>query len=277
MLEQRMQQLEFERLHAQFNLENAQLFSLVYEGQEFMHAGGKPDATLVEKDKWANSEIVMFPIVGPADDFQIEMGGRYYNMSQHGIARNWPFTLTTPTHQQNPQATAFTQIYHANTPVPNPKYVPGAPEPAEKEKLFWPFTYALTKTYELRKDGLHVEFAIKNFSANPMPYAFGWHPAFKIGDEAMLLVDGNRIDLEQLRAASGQVLMYGGAKQVKLATEGRNLEVLSDTGNFMVWSPKGSKLLCIEPVTRLPSSQDPLLLLESHEEKRYFVDIKLAA
>jgi galactose mutarotase-like enzyme len=272
MLEQKMQELEIGKLHAQFNIDSSQLFSLVYQGREYMHPGGKPGATSVEKDKWGNSEIIMFPIVGPANDFRVEIDGQSYPMSQHGITRNWPFALSeTSVPETRPQRVAFTQVYKANTPVPNPKYVVGMQEPKE---LQWPFSYMLTKSFTLDDDALRVEFAMKNFSNKPMPYAFGWHPAFKIGDEATLLVDGNRVTLEDIRAAKGTVLKYP-AREVKMATEDRALKLVTDTGYVMLWSPEGSKLLCIEPITRRPSTNDAVDFLAPNMQKKYTVEIKL--
>jgi hypothetical protein len=70
------------------------IVSVICKGKKYFHGGGKPDYLKDDYDRlgWQNSELIMFPIIGPVENFQMEVCGQKYPMDQHGIARHLDFS-----------------------------------------------------------------------------------------------------------------------------------------------------------------------------------------
>lgn len=221
-------ELHVGRVQAAFNLENSQMVSLKLKGEELFHGGGKP-ADLQEPGDaqgWQNSEIVMFPVIGPVKGDLLRFEGREYPMAQHGISRHLPWTII----EQRPDSIAFAQQYEGEMPVPNSKIaVP----------LRWPHSFTLEKRFSLRPQGIDVTLSVTNDGAEQMRYMIGWHPAFRM---LASKVDGMIVsDVQATRAVELR----------KDAVEFGPLRVSSDLPFMTLWSPKGSSLVCIEPMSRL--------------------------
>lgn len=247
------------RIQAAFNLENGQLVSLQHKGKELMHGGGRPAELQEPEDAqgWGNSEIVMFPVIGPVKDNAIMIRGERYPMGQHGIARHLPWTVL----EQRTDRIVFQQRYEGRTPVPNNK-IPG---PA-----VWPFSYTLEKRFQLMPEGISVRFAVKNDGDEPMQYMIGWHPAFKILDER---IAGKRTaEVQDSRAVELDVnsISFG------------PLHITTDLPHLTLWSPKDSSLLCIEPMSRLQvwegleKFSENEFVLEPEEMREHAVEIRIA-
>jgi galactose mutarotase-like enzyme len=239
-------------LTAAINPRNQQLVSLQKNGVEYMHGGGKPEN---ERDPgWPNSEIIMFPIVGPALDGKIHTPKGTIPMGQHGIVRYLPFTLT---HATQNEAT-YTLHYAANDAVPTPK-----------GETPWPYSFSIEKKYTLTDNGLEFLARVTNESGEPMPYMFGWHPAFRFDSLNQTL---NELPLAIVRQAQPAVIVASNYVST------RGLSVRSNCSHTMLWCPSEGQLFCIEPVSHpavFSGIREPAGVLAPHESKLYTVNISL--
>lgn len=261
------------------NRHDKQLASLRYDDWQYMHGGGRTEESKSDSDKrgWSNSEIIMFPVVGPVKDSQVLVDGESYPMGQHGISRYLPFEEIN----HNKTTAVFCQKYVANTPVLNPK------DKGPKE-FTWPFSFNIKKKYNANRDGvLTVNFSITNTSDRPMPYQFGWHPAFRtLGDNtknAQIYVLGASEDNCPLDSIRSDI---GIAKKIEHGTvcyqnQDKSIELTSDMGKTMIWSPSGSDLVCLEPVTKLPVEPfddfTDMRLIKPGKKVMYQVSIRLSS
>lgn len=228
---------------ALLNPESQQLCSLTCKGREWMHGAALPKALQLPHDAlgWKQSELIMFPIVGPVKDNLLQVRGVKYSMAQHGIARHLPWELTEHTNS----LARFRQSYIAGTPVANSKI---------EAKLVWPFSYILEKTYELTESGIRFSVAVKNQGLERMHYNVGWHPAFRIDAPRFIgsFVDAERaVSLDEIRAASLKGALVLECRTLILLDSGV-LRLTTDAPYIMLWSPDGSKMVCIEPTTQAP-------------------------
>jgi galactose mutarotase-like enzyme len=265
-------QLSFEGISAVVNNENAQLVSLQRDKVEYMHGGGLPEEQKSAEDKkgWQNSEIVMFPIVGPAKENKIIIHGGEYPLGQHGIARHLPWSIMS----QNAQGITFLQEYDANEPVQHGKMA---------FPMAWSHAYSMEKTYRLEKEKFVAEFSIQNRSSTPMPFMLGWHPAFRMSDKkesVTITANDQTITLDQVLEASMKSALFVTGKEIMYTDDEKSFTVRSDMGKFMLWSPADTLLLCIEPVTDfldksgLTGIPGHFSILPEHEAK-FYVEIEL--
>lgn len=247
---------------ATVNLDNQQLVGLSLAEDEVLHGGGKPSELKDAGDAgWPNSEIVMFPIIGPVKNNALVIDDDSYPMAQHGIARHLPWSVES----YDAQSVTFVQRYDAYTPVENTKI---------SMPLRWPFSYELRKRFVVDGSGLKAEFVVINHSSRPMPYAFGWHPAFRLTHDTILA--GERLAVEEVKALSVTRACEIMANE---ATFGL-VRVISTLPFLAFWSPPEGRLLCIEPVSRFQvwggfERFENDELLAPGEQKEYVVEIKL--
>lgn len=248
---------------AKVNLRNGQLFSLAQNGVEYMHPGGKPNATGDDRKGWGNSELAMFPVVGKAKEY--EAAGQVFPMAQHGLVRHqlWLFCDATS------ESVFLEQIYQGEL-VRNTKYSPDNGEHPDLQGV----PYLFQKFYHVH-DGFTAQFSIRNVGENPLPYDWGWHPAFAASEDAVVRVDGKVIPLRELQQMPGSVSKHKSDRAV-LEGDLRNLELQADAGYMQIWSPPGSSLVCVEPITKHPDANRPTQVLHPGESKLYIVDIKIA-
>lgn len=234
-------------LEAKINTLNQQLFSLNFDGVEFMWGGGKPEElkSPEEKKGWQNSEIIMFPIVGAAKNDEITIDGKKYPMGQHGIARYIQYKPLKTTNNE----LVYCQIYKADTELRSPK-----------GNFVFPIGYFLYKKYCLENDSLTFWVNIHNVSSKPLRYALGWHPAFRIppssipgksSDSYIKTRNKKKYSIEEIKKASTTgALRLEGENEVDYVSELGKVHLSSDFGNITVWSPQ-EDLICLEPVTAL--------------------------
>ncbi|MEK6898353.1 MAG: hypothetical protein AABX28_03280 [Nanoarchaeota archaeon] len=237
-------------VHARVNPVNGQLVGLSLEGTEYLH-DGRVDS--YDGKGWKNSEIVPYPIFGPAQNQKVIVGGRTFNLEQHGISRYLGFKVI----RREGGLISLMQIYDGRKVI-NPKHKQGNEHP---ENLTW-LPYQLEKNFELTEDGLVCKLTITNKSNIEMPYMIGWHPAFRtIGEiEEGLFFDSNRIiaSLEGVINISSippeEALTIEGINSVEYRNKERGVRVSSeDFGNVMLWSPgREEGMFCIEHTSQLP-------------------------
>ena len=120
------------QVRAGFNPKSTQLCSLKLGDTEFMHPGGRPDATEHDQRGWKHSELIMFPIVGKPAEYESLLECEHV-LSQHGLPRHMKFLPSTV----GPGKVGYWQRYEANKEVDNTKF-PAKDEPA---KLWLPYSF----------------------------------------------------------------------------------------------------------------------------------------
>lgn len=207
---------------------------------------------------WSGRAPVLFPIVGRAVDDVINVAEHTAAMPQHGFARRSDFSLTEQTK---------VMCRHSLTDT-------------SQSRAIYPFSFAMDVVHQLDGNTLRVSVEVRNEGSSPMPFGFGFHPAFnwplpgamgqahhvtlahggmpqRVGIEDGLLrrgpvdgpfVDGDMIVEEGLFKEGALVfpngadaLRYGPRAGPSLSFEFHNLPDLA------LWRPKGAPFLCIEP------------------------------
>lgn len=105
---------------------------------------------------WTGRSPVLFPIVGKAPDDTVMIDGTAYAMAQHGFARRREFALDSTT------ATACRYRLEAS----------------DETRAVYPFDFGLTVEHSLDGRTLTVASTVENRGDTPMPFGFGYHPAF---------------------------------------------------------------------------------------------------
>lgn len=106
---------------------------------------------------WTGRAPVLFPIVGRASEDTVAVGDHTAQMPQHGFARRSIFTL---------EASDDISSCHVLRDT-------------EETRAAYPFAFALRITHRLDGATLHVEAEVHNTNTVPMPFGFGFHPAFR--------------------------------------------------------------------------------------------------
>lgn len=220
------------------------------EGEEYLWHG---DAGF-----WTGRAPVLFPIVGRAADDVIAVGDHEAPMAQHGFARRSLFELI--------EATDTMCHYMLQS--------------SEATQAVFPFAFALHLSYRLEDSTVHCEARVENRSGVPMPFGFGFHPAFRWplpgADRAVHLVtlagggnpdrralndgllepapiegpfDAGRLELDEALFEDGALVFPNGSDALRYGPEGgpglgfrfHNLPDLA------LWKPRRAPFLCVEP------------------------------
>lgn len=135
------------RLTAAISPTGAELRSLTLDGRERM--------TPATPDHWQGHAPLLFPVIGRVADDTVRVDGRHYPMPRHGLARYAEFTLVAAD-----EASAHFRL--ASSPDTRAQY---------------PFDWTLDVVHAL-SDRLETTATVTNTGDRPMPYSFGFHPAF---------------------------------------------------------------------------------------------------
>ncbi len=106
---------------------------------------------------WPRRAPLLFPIVGRCNDNTLHVGGRAHAIGGHGFARDRDFILAG---RSNDHATFVLR------------------DDADTHEQF-PFAFTLTVTYRLTDLALETTATVGNPGDVPLPYAMGFHPAFR--------------------------------------------------------------------------------------------------
>ena len=106
---------------------------------------------------WTGRSPILFPMVGRAPDDRLTIGGERFAMKQHGFARRSLFALT----EQSEAACRFELTESAET------------------RGMYPFAFRLVLDYRLEGRAVVVSAEVTNRDLEPMPFGFGFHPAFR--------------------------------------------------------------------------------------------------
>ncbi|MEH6521492.1 aldose 1-epimerase family protein [Sulfitobacter sp.] len=207
---------------------------------------------------WTGRAPVLFPIVGRAVDDIVAVGDHTSPMPQHGFARRSVFTLEEQTE---------TMCRHVLSD-------------SVQSRAVYPFKFSLRLTHRLDGATLHVTAVVTNDDTQPMPFGFGFHPAFswplpnaqeaahhvtlsnrgtpdmRALNDGLLRPEpgkgpfiGGNLELAEEMFNHGALvfpngsdaLRYGPKSGPSLAFEFHNLPDLA------LWHPTGAPFLCIEP------------------------------
>lgn len=207
---------------------------------------------------WTGRAPVLFPIVGRAVDDTVAVGDHTSAMPQHGFARRSLFTLQEQTE---------TMCRHVLTD-------------SEESRAAYPFKFSLTLTHRLEGATLHVEALVSNNDTRPMPFGFGFHPAFcwplpnaqeaahhvtlagagspdmRALDDGLLrpkpiegpFIEGD-LELVEEMFNDGALVFPNGSDALRYGPKtGPSLSFAFDNlPDLALWRPTGAPFLCIEP------------------------------
>lgn len=136
-------------LTARINPFGAELWSLTDTlGREYM--------TDADRAFWTGHAPVLFPIVGGVRDDRIRIDGQDHILSKHGFARRSLFDLA----EASPSCARFVL------------------QDSEETRAAYPFAFRLDMTFALAGRTLRMAASVHNPGEVPLPFSFGFHPAF---------------------------------------------------------------------------------------------------
>jgi galactose mutarotase-like enzyme len=230
----------------------AELSRIVFRGRDRLWSG---DPTW-----WSYRAPILFPVVGKSRDGHVEIDGDRFPMQSHGFARERDFS-SLPC----PEGLLFEQRASAET------------------KAQYPFDYRLTMAFQIAGDALIQTATVHNDGDRPMPYSFGYHPAFlwpiesgardaqicrfeqeesapirRINAENGLLtrirrpspVKGRRLAFSDALFAQGALIFDAPRSRSVWFGEpgGEGLELrFPDSPQLGIWTKPGAPFLCLEP------------------------------
>ncbi len=218
---------------------------------------------------WAGRAPILFPIVGETVGGRIGYGAREAQMGRHGFARKSLFDLA----EAGP--TRCTHVLRASA----------------ETRAAYPFEFVLRLTHELDGPSLRVTAEVENRGDGPMPFGFGFHPAFawplpggeaqphgvwlangaepalvRLGEGGLLRrtplpspFNRGALDLAQeLFEADAMVFPEGAGDALRYGVEdGPGLRlVFENLPMLALWQKPGAPYLCIEPWQGMAAWED---------------------
>ncbi|WP_299136084.1 aldose 1-epimerase family protein [uncultured Tenacibaculum sp.] len=142
--------LENEYLTIQFKKLGAEL-TKIYSKETKLNYLWNGDATF-----WKRHAPILFPIVGKLKGNTYKINGEFYELPQHGFARDLEFSIVNKTTSK----ITFELTY-------------------SKETLInYPFKFTLQVSYELKKNQVLVNYKVINVDDTTIFFSIGAHPAF---------------------------------------------------------------------------------------------------
>lgn len=242
-------------LTARINPLGAELWSLI-------DAAGAEYMTDADPAFWGGHAPLLFPVVGSLAGDVFRHHGQTYALPRHGFARRAQFEVV--------EAGLSYALFR----------LVDSPETRE----VYPFAFALKMAFALEGTSLHMAATVSNRGDEPMPFSFGYHPAF-----AWPLPDGGAKEGHVIRFAEeepapvrrvgkghGLVLPEKEATPVKgcelalspdlfvadaviwdelasralsyVSSHGTRLDIaFPDTPQLGLWQVPGARYICIEP------------------------------
>lgn len=250
-------------LTARINPLGAELWSLTdRDGREYM--------TDADPAFWTGHAPLLFPIVGALNGGRYRLGETEHALPKHGFARTSLFECV-----ETDAAEARFRLLDN-----------------EQTRAAYPFSFALEMAFRLDGWTLRMEATVENRDSQPLPFSFGFHPAFAWPLPGGAAKDAHRIafaadepqPIRRIDQASGLLLPEPQPTPVEARTftpdaalfeadaliwdrlhsralsfgaeSGARLDIaFPDTPMLGIWQKPGAAYLCIEPWQGLP---DPL-------------------
>jgi galactose mutarotase-like enzyme len=233
------------------------------------------EATLADPTKNVRGGIpVLFPTPGKLVQDQWHYGSKRGAMSQHGFARTLPWTVLE-------QHASKSKLQLESSAATSSQY---------------PWAFRTEILFELRGTCLRLTTTIQNTSAEPMPYALGFHPYFAVADKSQARLP--TMATQAFNNVSKTVEPFGGfdftQQEVDLhlidhaashaalhldASARIEVRASSDFVRWVVWTLAGRDFICLEPWTapgNALNTGEHLCVLASHCAHTSWVEIEYA-
>ena len=213
---------------------------------------------------WGRTSPVLFPLVGNYWEKKSRHGGKTYEMTQHGFARDMDFTLIKESGDE--------LLFELKS--------------NEKTHEKYPFDFVLQHGYKLDENGVKVIWKVENPSNDTISFSIGGHPAFNcdlLRDSLVYYKEGKKLSKPldvNIIEGDGSGCLSDRTKKISLEDgvmklspklfdedaliiedrqadavallNSKGAEVLRvsfDAPLFGIWSPTGKKapFVCIEP------------------------------
>lgn len=242
-------------LTARINPLGAELWSLTDSaGREYM--------TDADPAFWTGHAPVLFPIVGALNQGRYRLGEAEYELPKHGFARTSAFACTE-------HGAAEARFRLGDSPA---------------TRAVYPFAFAFEMAFRLDGTTLHMTATITNPGEEPLPFSFGFHPAFAWplpggadkaahriafaeaepqpirridGPSGLLLPEAFETPVQsrtltpdaELFAADALIWDEVHSRSLSFgAPDGTALDIaFPDTSMLGIWQKPGARYLCIEP------------------------------
>lgn len=136
-------------LTARINPLGAELWSLTdVLGREFM--------TDADPAFWSGHAPLLFPVVGSLNGGRYRLDEQEYELPRHGFARHSMFDVA----ETGESAARFCLT------------------DSEETRKVYPFAFELEMAFRLDGASLRMDATVRNPGAGPLPFSFGYHPAF---------------------------------------------------------------------------------------------------
>ena len=223
----------------------------LHQGNEIIDENGKP--------YWGRHAPILFPIVGKLKDNKTEINGKFYEITQHGFARDMDFEEIENNEEKH-------------------KYVLKSNNETLKK---FPFEFELYVEYQINENELTTKYTVINKDKKDMIFGIGGHPAFicdysKENYELEFEKQEDKIEFYKLRECLlktepiNSILEDNKIKLTKnifdedaiiMKNMNSNKVILKDIKNdknilefdfegfpyLAIWSKKGAPFVCIEP------------------------------
>jgi galactose mutarotase-like enzyme len=213
-------------------------------------AGGKDrlyldETTLADPTKNVRGGVpLLFPSPGKLADGRYVRAGKAGAMKQHGFARDLPWTVTA-----RDEASATLALS-------------SSPE----TRAVFPWEFALTLRVTLSAGGLRLALDVSNPGTEPLPFGFGIHPYFLVGDKARATISTAATrafdNVTQTTGPFAGFHLGNGETDLHLLDHGSTTSTLalsndervtvrtsSEFGRWVVWTLPGKEFVCLEPWT----------------------------
>ncbi|MEX0289686.1 MAG: aldose 1-epimerase [Flavobacteriaceae bacterium] len=217
-------------------IEDGELIGYQVAGHQFIHQKGSPG--------WRNSDIEMFPIIGPTAEagYRVQVSRANAIQDQHGLLRELDYELVS--HDES--SALFQKTYDSGTVITNSKY----PEKSTARFLIWPFNFQFKKAFNLTENGLEITFTVSG--ERDMPFMLGYHPAFRLStDLPSLTVSDKTITLQEVLDVGNRALEIPNCNTIVLQDEKELMIRTEGFRHFMLWT-EVQNMICIEPITFYP-------------------------
>lgn len=225
--------------------------SLQKNGTEFLY---RDDENLNSPERPRCGVPFLFPTFGRMQNETYSWNGVNYPMYIHGFAHTSPWNVES--HSEDTLVLTLSST--------------------EAIRQMYPFDFLVRMTFQTKDGALTITQEYENRGNEPMPYAFGFHPYYLLEklDHACVTAQADvRIDF-----ASGKMIPFGTgtiqleepetAPEVGAALAGLKspvvleipqehrritMEFSPDFPQLVLWHPKNSSFLCVEPINGSPN------------------------
>ncbi len=256
--------------------QGAELTSVQYNGKEMLFQG--------DEKFWNRQAPILFPIVGKLKDNKTKIEEEWYEMSQHGFARDMKFEEFLKTETKHEYILKYNE---------------------ETLKKF-PYKFELNVKYEIIDNKLYVSYEVKNVDNKDIYFGLGGHPAFiceysngeyeiefeenedkieflKLKDglidteKAENILNNNKIYLKEDTFEKDAIIMKNiKSSKVIFQNNKTNKKILEfDFTGFpylAIWSKKGAPFVCIEP---WQNTADKIDSNNSFKDKENIIKLKV--